>query len=152
MIMKKIEEKKTEVKQIVGEEEVGSQLPEELVKHYSSVGMALSTYRSGKLPKVCCHHNLKRQVSWTAGSWDLVVIILRTHLLSTFQTFKLIPRLTNWEDILDVMSPDKWSAAAMFQATRMFASNMSEGITFVPIVRCALICFKINSRSGPAIL
>ena len=25
------------------------------------------------------------------------------------------------------MSPDKWSAAAMFQATRMFASNMSEG-------------------------
>ena len=52
MIMKKIEEKKTEVKEIVGEEEVGSQLPEELVKHYSSVGMALSTYRSGKLPKV----------------------------------------------------------------------------------------------------
>jgi len=94
MIMKKIEEKKTEVKEIVGEEEVGSQLPEELVKHYSSVGMALSTYRSGKLPK----------------------------------TFKLIPRLTNWEDILDVMSPDKWSAAAMFQATRMFASNMSEGL------------------------
>ena len=26
------------------------------------------------------------------------------------------------------MSPDKWSAAAMFQATRMFASNMSEGL------------------------
>ena len=54
--MKKIEEKKTEVKEIVGEEEVGSQLPEELVKHYSSVGMALSTYRSGKLPKVRSLH------------------------------------------------------------------------------------------------
>ena len=46
------------------------------------------------------------------------------------KTFKLIPRLTNWEDILDVMSPDKWSAAAMFQATRMFASNMSEGSNY----------------------
>ena len=57
MIMKKIEEKITEVKEIVGEEEVGSQLPEELVKHYSSVGMALSTYRSGKLPKVCSPHH-----------------------------------------------------------------------------------------------
>ena len=53
----------------------------------------------------------------------------RTAFQRPFQTFKLIPRLTNWEDILDVMSPDKWSAAAMFQATRMFASNMSEGLS-----------------------
>ena len=45
-----------------------------------------------------------------------------------FQTFKLIPRLTNWEEILDVMAPDKWSAAAMYQATRIFASNMGEGL------------------------
>jgi len=44
------------------------------------------------------------------------------------KTFKLIPRLTNWEEILDVMAPDKWSAAAMYQATRVFASNMSEGL------------------------
>ena len=26
------------------------------------------------------------------------------------------------------MAPEKWSAAAMYQATRMFASNMSEGL------------------------
>lgn len=94
MIMKKIEEKKKEVTEICGEEEIGAQLPEELAQHYSSVGRALCTYRSGKLPK----------------------------------TFKLIPRLVNWEDILDIMAPDKWSSAAMFQATRMFASNMSEGL------------------------
>ena len=53
MIMKKIEEKKKEVTEICGEEEIGAQLPEELAQHYSSVGRALCTYRSGKLPKVC---------------------------------------------------------------------------------------------------
>jgi len=42
------------------------------------------------------------------------------------KTFKLIPRLHNWEDILDVMAPDKWTAAAMYQATRIMASNMGD--------------------------
>jgi len=96
LIMQKIESKKNQVDEIIEEEQGGpvNELPEELIAHYSSIGRALSTFRSGKLPK----------------------------------TFKLLPRLTNWEDILDVMAPDKWSAAAMFQATRMFASNMSEGL------------------------
>jgi len=94
LIMAKIEAKKQDVQQIVGEDEIGANLPEELVIHYQQIGNALENYRSGKMPK----------------------------------SFKLIARLTNWEDILDVMSPEKWSAAAMFQATRMFASNMSEGL------------------------
>ncbi|CAG5111657.1 Oidioi.mRNA.OKI2018_I69.chr2.g5938.t1.cds [Oikopleura dioica] len=94
LIMAKIEAKKQDVQEIVGEDEVGSNLPEELVIHYQQIGNALANYRSGKMPK----------------------------------SFKLIPRLTNWEDILDVMAPEKWSAAAMYQATRMFASNMSEGL------------------------
>lgn len=94
LIMQKINEKKDQVAEIIGDEEPESLLPEELVTHYTSVGNALSSYRAGKMPK----------------------------------TFKLIPRLTNWEDILDVMAPDKWSAAAMYQATRIFASNMSEGL------------------------
>ncbi|KAF8359866.1 byn-1 [Pristionchus pacificus] len=41
------------------------------------------------------------------------------------KAFKLIPKLVNWEQILYLTNPDKWSAAAMYQATRLFASNLN---------------------------
>ena len=50
--MAKIEAKKQDVQEIVGEDEVGSNLPEELVIHYQQIGNALANYRSGKMPKV----------------------------------------------------------------------------------------------------
>lgn len=42
------------------------------------------------------------------------------------KAFKMIPHLRQWEEILYITEPDKWSAAAMYQATRVFASNLSE--------------------------
>lgn len=42
------------------------------------------------------------------------------------KAFKIIPALANWEQILHITEPDCWSAAAMFQATRIFASNLKE--------------------------
>lgn len=42
------------------------------------------------------------------------------------KAFKIIPNLRNWEHILYVTKPDGWSAAAMYAATRIFASNMKE--------------------------
>ncbi|CAI8019859.1 Bystin [Geodia barretti] len=41
------------------------------------------------------------------------------------KAFKVIPSLGNWEEVLYLTEPTKWSAAAMFQATRIFASNLS---------------------------
>ena len=41
------------------------------------------------------------------------------------KAFKVIPALSNWEEVLYLTEPDKWSAAAMFQATRIFASNLN---------------------------
>lgn len=41
------------------------------------------------------------------------------------KAFKVIPSLPNWEEVLYLTEPEKWSAAAMFQATRIFASNLS---------------------------
>ena len=41
------------------------------------------------------------------------------------KAFKVIPSLSNWEEVLYLTEPDKWTAAAMFQATRIFASNLS---------------------------
>lgn len=42
------------------------------------------------------------------------------------KAFKIVPTLRNWEQILYITNPPKWSAAAMYQATRIFASNLKE--------------------------
>ncbi|KAJ3654012.1 hypothetical protein Zmor_013227 [Zophobas morio] len=42
------------------------------------------------------------------------------------KAFKIIPSLRNWEQILYITDPPSWSAAAMYQATRIFASNLKE--------------------------
>ena len=77
------------------------------------MGLILSRYRSGKLPKA----------------------------------FKIIPKLKNWEEasrgpgpaacrgvgltgvaeqIVYLTNPDGWTAASMFEATRLFSSNLKE--------------------------
>uniref|UniRef100_A0A803MVU1 Bystin n=1 Tax=Chenopodium quinoa TaxID=63459 RepID=A0A803MVU1_CHEQI len=39
--------------------------------------------------------------------------------------FKHIPSVKCWEEILHLTEPEKWSPAAVYQATRIFASNMN---------------------------
>jgi essential nuclear protein 1 len=39
------------------------------------------------------------------------------------KAFKVIPSLSNWEEVLYITRPDKWTPAAMYAATRIFASN-----------------------------
>jgi essential nuclear protein 1 len=41
------------------------------------------------------------------------------------KAFKIIPALKDWEQILALTHPEKWSPQAMYQATRLFASNMN---------------------------
>jgi essential nuclear protein 1 len=41
------------------------------------------------------------------------------------KAFKVIPSLTEWEDILYLTRPDKWTPQAMFAATKIFASNLN---------------------------
>ncbi|XP_030746698.1 bystin [Sitophilus oryzae] len=42
------------------------------------------------------------------------------------KAFKIIPSLRNWEQILYITDPPSWSAAAMYQGTRIFASNLKD--------------------------
>jgi len=42
------------------------------------------------------------------------------------KAFKVLPQFRNWEQLLHLTNPDKWSAAAMYQATRIFTSNLKE--------------------------
>lgn len=41
------------------------------------------------------------------------------------KAFKVVPRLANWEYIIHLTNPDKWSAAAVYQATRIFSANLN---------------------------
>merc|ERR1711997_1335963 len=42
------------------------------------------------------------------------------------KAFKVLPQFRNWEQLLHLTNPDSWSAAAMYQATRIFTSNLKE--------------------------
>lgn len=92
IIMEKLTEKRTEVASQMSESGVTlPELDDRVVQVYKGVGVLLSKYRSGKLPKA----------------------------------FKVLPSLRSWEQILYITQPDRWTAAAMFQATRLFASNLN---------------------------
>jgi len=41
------------------------------------------------------------------------------------KAFKVIPSLTNWEEVLALTSPLTWSPAAMYQASCIFVSNLN---------------------------
>jgi essential nuclear protein 1 len=42
------------------------------------------------------------------------------------KAFKIIPKLRNWEQILYITEPHNWTAAAVFQATRIFCSGLAQ--------------------------
>ena len=62
-----------------------------MVEIYRQVGVLLTRYTTGKVPKA----------------------------------FKVIPALGNWEEVLYLTNPESWSPHAMYQATRLFASNLN---------------------------
>ena len=41
------------------------------------------------------------------------------------KALKVIPSLSNWEDLLFLTSPENWTPHAVYQATRIFASNLN---------------------------
>ncbi|KAI4465508.1 bystin [Holotrichia oblita] len=110
IILEKITEKQTELEtrfSDAGTIQV-QDIDPRVKQMYEGVRDVLRKYRSGKLPKA----------------------------------FKIIPSLKNWEQILyvtgipneicncqnnvPILDPPSWSAAAMYQATRIFASNLKE--------------------------
>ena len=69
-----------------------STIPSKVIKVYCEIGLYLSHYTSGKIPKA----------------------------------FKIIPTLSNWEQILLITQPLKWTCQATYQGTRLFISNLPE--------------------------
>lgn len=52
------------------------------------------------------------------------------NILSSFvsgklpKAFNILPSTENWEDLIDITKPEKWSTQAMYEATVMFSSNL----------------------------
>ncbi|CAD6498856.1 BgTH12-04514 [Blumeria graminis f. sp. triticale] len=65
------------------------EIPEKVIEVYTKVGLILSRYKSGKLPK----------------------------------PFKILPTIPRWEEILEITRPDKWTANACYEATKIFISS-----------------------------
>lgn len=42
------------------------------------------------------------------------------------KAFKVIPNLRNWEEVLYLTEPNTWSPHAVYQATRLFVSNLNQ--------------------------
>ncbi|RKO89934.1 Bystin [Blyttiomyces helicus] len=78
------------LEEVEDEEAAPPGMPPKVVEVYTKVGLLLSRYKSGTLPK----------------------------------TFKLIPAFNDWEDILFLTHPEKWTPQATYQATRIFVSNL----------------------------
>merc|ERR1712177_47091 len=86
-------EKKTEIQsQFSDGTELIKDINPDVSQMYTEVGVLLTRYRSGKVPKA----------------------------------FKMLPQFRNWEQLLYLTNPEEWSAAAMYQATRVFTSNLKE--------------------------
>lgn len=65
------------------------------------------------------------------------------------KAFKIIPKLRNWEQILFVTEPHDWSAAAMYEGTRIFCSGLTQhmaqrfyNLVLLPRIRDDLAEFK----------
>lgn len=47
------------------------------------------------------------------------------------KAFKAIPMLDNWDEIIKIMRPMKWSTQAVLQATRLFVSNFGTNMSLL---------------------
>ncbi|EPZ33678.1 Bystin domain-containing protein [Rozella allomycis CSF55] len=89
-----------------------SNLHPKIVQVYSKVGLLLSRYKSGKLPKA----------------------------------FKVIPSLKNWESVLALTNPMEWTPHAVYEATRIFASNLNARMSQVFYFNILLEHVRINIK------
>ena len=86
---------------------------------FRGVGDVLCRYRSGKLPKAF-------KVVPKLSNWEQILALTSKSLVPGNFIFilRISERLCSF--LFSFQDPDKWSAAAMYQATRIFASNLHE--------------------------
>ena len=77
-------------------------------------------------------------------------VVLKTYRSGKLpKTFKVIPMTSNWEELLFLTTPEKWSRHAVYEATKIFASNLNSrmaqrfySLILLPAVRTNIATFK----------
>ena len=53
-------------------------------------------------------------------------VVLKTYRSGKLpKAFKVIPMVSNWEELLFLTQPHRWSRHAVYEATKIFASNLN---------------------------
>jgi len=89
---------------------------------YEGVRDVLSKYRSGKLPKAF-------KIIPNLCNWEQVLYVtgmVYLHFSDVSQTTGLSSTVGVFYFLHTIPDPTSWSAAAMYQATRIFTSNLKE--------------------------
>lgn len=59
-------------------------------------------------------------------AYKKIGVVLKTYRSGKLpKAFKVIPMVQNWEDLLPLTAPEKWSPQATYEATKCFASTMN---------------------------
>jgi len=77
-------------------------------------------------------------------------VVLKTYRSGKLpKAFKVIPMVANWEELLFLTSPHKWSRHAVYEATKVFASNLNQkmaqrfySLVLLPAVRENIAMYK----------
>lgn len=77
-------------------------------------------------------------------------VVLKTYRSGKLpKAFKIIPMVSNWEELLFLTQPHKWSRHAVYEATKLFASNLNAkmaqrfySLVLLPAVRENIAKFK----------
>eukprot|EP01084_Bolivina_argentea_P256592 432056_1 len=59
---------------------------------------------------------------------DVANILSKWRSGSLPKAFKIIPQLQDWEEVLYITNPDKWSPAVVYQGTKLFVSQATNSI------------------------
>ena len=129
ILREKLSEKKTELDTAVSEPAtlIVQKLDPAVVELYHGVRDVLKKYRSGKLPKAF-------KVIPKLPNWEQVISRLGFFFSPAFfsraifsrSSFTFVMIMFAAFQVLYITEPETWSAAAVFQATRLFASNLKE--------------------------
>ena len=77
-------------------------------------------------------------------------VVLKTYRSGKLpKAFKVIPMVKNWEELLFLTQPQRWSRHAVYEATKIFSSNLNNkmaqrfySLVLLPAVRENIAAFK----------
>ncbi|GFE54654.1 bystin family protein [Babesia ovis] len=64
------------------------------------------------------------------------------------KAFKVLPRMANWEEFLALTHPENWTPNAMYEATRILASNLTDTMAEIFYIKVLLPTVRKDIRNN----